>query len=86
VHSFEESGERLDRFCMRLKPNKLRVMAVAFGFAAQDLLRQQRFAPKRDESFRIKIFRVQSPKSHAENLTITAKDAKNTKNLSARNG
>jgi len=52
---------------MCLKPDELRMVPVAFGFAAQDLLRQQRLAPERDESLRIKIFRVQGPKSHAQN-------------------
>jgi hypothetical protein len=79
VHGFEEGSERCHGFCVGLKPDELRVMPVAFGFAAQDLLRQQRLPPERDESLGVEVFRVQGPKPHGENLTITAQDAKNTK-------
>ena len=69
VHCFEECRDGGDRFCVRLKPYELRMMAVAFGFAAQDFLREQRLPPKRDQSFGIEIFRVQGPKSHRRKLT-----------------
>jgi hypothetical protein len=35
-------------------------------------LREQRLPPKRDEPFGIEIFRVQSPQTHRQKLTISA--------------
>ena len=64
VHGFEEGGDGCDGFCVRLKTEELRVMAVAFGFAAENFLRQQGLAPESDEAFGVEIFRVQGPESH----------------------
>lgn len=79
VHGFEESGERGDRFCVRLETDELRVVAVTFGFAAQDFLRQQCLTPKRDESFGVEIFRVHSPESHREKSNNNRKERKGRK-------
>jgi hypothetical protein len=64
VHGFQECRDSGDGRRVRLKTDELRMMAVAFGFAAEDLLRQQRLAPKRDQALGVEIFRVQSPEPH----------------------
>jgi len=81
VHGCEEGCNGRDRFWVCLEADELRVMAVAFGFSAQDFLRQQRLAPERDESFGVEIFWVHGPESHwaKRNGILTAKNAKNTK-------
>jgi hypothetical protein len=72
MHRLEEGGDGGDGFWVRLKSDELRVMAVTFGFAAKNFLREQGLAPKSDQSFRIEIFRVQGPQTHRQNLTISA--------------
>jgi hypothetical protein len=69
VHGFEEGRERGDGIFMRLKAAELRMMFVAPGFSAQDFLRQQRFAPKRDQAFGVEIFWVNSPQTHGDTET-----------------
>jgi len=76
VHDFEKGCDGCDGFGVRLKADELRVMAIAFGFAAQNFLRQQRLTPKGDEAFGVEIFWVQSPESHRQKLTVTPKNAK----------
>ena len=46
---------------MPFEPVELGMISVAGGFSEQDFLGQQRFTPKRHESLRIQIFRVQTP-------------------------
>jgi len=40
------------------------MVPIAFGLTAQDLLRQQSLAPKRNEPFGVEIFWMYSPESH----------------------
>lgn len=49
---------------VRAKPLELRMVPVAAGFAAQECLCEQRFAPKRDESLGIEVAWMQAPEPH----------------------
>jgi hypothetical protein len=55
------------------KAEELRMMFVAARRAAQNLLRQQRFPPERDQSARVEIFRMQRPQSHDRDRMISAR-------------
>ena len=61
VHQPKEGRDCSDGFRMRLKPDELRMMAVAFGFPAQNFLREQRLTPQRDESPGVEIFWMHGP-------------------------
>jgi hypothetical protein len=65
-HRHQVSCHGHHRISMRLEPEELRMMAIALRLAAQDFLREQRFAPQRDQSFGIEIFWVQRPQAHRE--------------------
>jgi len=69
VNGSKVSRNYRDRLRVRAKPRELRMMPVAFGFAAEHFLRKQCFAPQRDESAGVQVFRVQRPQSHSENET-----------------
>src|SRR5262245_41992429 len=47
------------------KPMKLWMIFVAVCFPMQNFLCQQRLAPKRHESSRIEMFRMQRPEAHS---------------------
>lgn len=59
------AGDGGDRVVGGAEARELRMMPVAFGFSAQNFLRQQTFAPKRDEAAGVEIFRMQCPEAHS---------------------
>jgi len=61
VQKFCQSRRGILRFG---KADELRMMFIAARPAAQNFLRQQRLAPKRDKSLCIEIFRMNRPKPH----------------------
>jgi hypothetical protein len=60
----QKRSDRAARLAMRTKPRELWMMRVAASRPCQHLLREQGFAPSRDQPFGIQIAGVQSPKSH----------------------
>ena len=72
MHGFEECRNGRGWFWVRAKADELRMVAVAFGLAAQDFLRQQCLAPECDQSFGVEIFWVHGPESHRGKLTKSA--------------
>jgi hypothetical protein len=66
VDCLEIGRDGRNRLCVRLESEELWMVAISLCFAAQNFLRQQRLAPQGDQSFSIKIFRVQGPQAHRE--------------------
>ncbi len=64
VNSSKVERNGCKRVRMGPKACELRVVPVAFCFAEQDLLREQRFAPERNQSPGIQIFGMERPESH----------------------
>jgi plasmid stabilization system protein ParE len=60
----EISRDGFYRFRLRLESGKLRVARVPARFAAQNFLRQQSFPPRRHQSFRIEMTRMNRPEPH----------------------
>jgi hypothetical protein len=60
----EKRGDRGEGIVLRLKPNQLRMMAIASGPTGEDLLGQQRLSPNRDQAFGVKVLGMNCPQSH----------------------
>ena len=54
----QKRGDGVKWAVVRTKSGELRMMFVAAGAPRKDLLRQQGFAPRRDQSFRIEVARM----------------------------
>lgn len=54
----------VDRRSCCLKTSKLRMTSVASGLAKQDFLSQQPFTPGREQTFGVKILRMNRPQPH----------------------
>jgi hypothetical protein len=52
------------RRCMSAKPAQLGMVAIALRSSAQNGLREQGFAPKGDQTLRIKVTGVKGPEAH----------------------
>jgi hypothetical protein len=56
--------DRETRHCVCLKAIQLRMVPIAAGLQAQHRASEQSFAPQRNQAFRIKVSRMDCPKSH----------------------
>jgi hypothetical protein len=63
-NSCQISGHDLDGIGLRLKPPELRMPRVTRRFSFQNFLREQPFAPRRQQSLGVEITRMNCPEAH----------------------
>lgn len=64
MDGFEVGRHGGNRIGVAAEPNELRMMAIAFGLAAEDLLREERFTPQGNKTLGVEIFGMQCPDAH----------------------
>lgn len=62
-HRAEIFSDRRRRRACTFETVELRMVFIAFGFAAQHFLRKQSLAPQRGQSLSIEIFRMERPEA-----------------------
>jgi hypothetical protein len=60
----QKRGDRGEWIGLRLKPNKLRMMAITSGLSGEDFMGQQRLSPNRDQAFGVEVLGMNRPQSH----------------------